>query len=69
MNKDCWQTPLELFKQLNDKYNFQVDACTSPENALCDYFWTVEDDCLQKDWVMEMILFGATHHTATHCHL
>ena len=50
MNKDCWQTPLELFKQLDDKYNFEVDVCASQENALCEYFWTVDDDCLQQDW-------------------
>lgn len=50
MNKDCWQTPLELFKPIDDKYNFEVDVCASAENALCEYFWTVDDDCLQKDW-------------------
>lgn len=50
MNKDCWQTPLELFKPIDDKYNFEVDVCASPENALCEYFWTVDDDCLQQDW-------------------
>lgn len=50
MNRDCWQTPLELFKQLDDKYNFEVDVCASPDNALCEYFWTEDDDCLQQDW-------------------
>ncbi|HBA6424283.1 TPA: phage N-6-adenine-methyltransferase [Escherichia coli] len=50
MNKDCWQTPLELFKQLDDKYNFEVDVCASQENALCECFWAVDDDCLQQDW-------------------
>lgn len=50
MNKDCWQTPLELFKPIDDKYNFEVDVCASQENALCKYYWTVDDDCLEQDW-------------------
>lgn len=50
MNKDCWQTPFELFKPIDDKYNFEVDVCASQENALCKYYWTVGDDCLQQDW-------------------
>lgn len=50
MNKDCWQTTLDLFKQIDDKYKFEVDVCASQENALCKYYWTVDDDCLQQDW-------------------
>ena len=50
MNKDCWQTSLELFKPIDDKYNFEVDVCASQENSLCKYYWTVGDDCLQQDW-------------------
>lgn len=50
MNKDCWQTPLELFKQIDDKYHFEVDVCASQENALCEHFFTVDDDCLRQDW-------------------
>ena len=50
MNKDCWQTPLELFKPIDDKYNFEVDVCASQENSLCKYYWTVDNDCLQQDW-------------------
>lgn len=45
-----WQTPIELFNSLNNEFKFQLDAAATKENALCDNFFTIEDDALIQDW-------------------
>lgn len=46
----CWETPLELFREWDEKYNFTLDVCATPKNALVDEFFSEEDDGLSKDW-------------------
>ena len=31
--KDDWETPQELFEELDYEYNFTLDPCATPENA------------------------------------
>lgn len=38
-----WETPDELFKELDRKYHFNLDACARPENAKCAKFFTAQD--------------------------
>lgn len=45
-----WETPDELFKELDRKYHFNLDACARPENAKCAKFFTAQDDGLAQDW-------------------
>lgn len=45
-----WQTPPELFKKLDDEFHFQLDAAATKENALCENFFTQEQDSLKQDW-------------------
>lgn len=47
---DEWETPQELFDELDKKYHFQTDVCALPKNAKCKVFYTPEDDGLKKDW-------------------
>lgn len=47
---DEWCTPLPLFKRLNKKFKFTLDPAATKENALCDYFYTKEDDGLLQSW-------------------
>ena len=49
-NTDEWATPKDLFKQLNDKYHFDVDVCATPENAKCEKYYTKEEDGLLQEW-------------------
>ena len=42
-----WETPDELFKELDSKYHFTLDACARPENAKCKKFFTVKEDGLE----------------------
>lgn len=45
-----WETPQELFDQLNKEFNFQFDVCASKENAKCERYYTKEENGLTKNW-------------------
>lgn len=48
--KTWWRTPQRLFDALDARFRFVLDACAAPENALCDRFWTADDNALVQDW-------------------
>lgn len=48
--KDNWCTPVDLFKKLDDIWHFTLDTACVKETALCDNFFTPEDDGLSQDW-------------------
>ena len=59
LHKECaedydhngWRTPQHLFEMLNEKYGpFTIDLAASAENALCDRYYTKEDDALAQCW-------------------
>lgn len=37
-SRDIWQTPQQLFNQLNDQYNFKFDCCATEDNKKCDLY-------------------------------
>ena len=47
---DEWRTPPELFLKLNSEFDFDLDAAATPENALCQFYLTKEDDALAPEW-------------------
>ena len=49
---DChtWETPPELFEQLDREFSFTLDVCALPENAKCQRYFTPEEDGLSKEW-------------------
>lgn len=47
---DLWATPQDFFDKCNEKYNFELDVCASPENAKCPRYFTKDDDGLQQEW-------------------
>lgn len=47
---EMWETPQDLFDELDKEFHFIVDVCAIPENAKCNKFYTPEDDGLSKDW-------------------
>lgn len=49
-NSDIWETPQEVFDELDKEFNFTLDPCASHDNAKCDKYYTIEDDGLQQDW-------------------
>ena len=49
-NSNEWETPQDLFDELDSKYRFTLDVCATKENAKCDRFFTIEDDGLSQEW-------------------
>lgn len=47
---DVWETPQDLFDQLNQTYSFETDVCALPENAKCETYFTPETDGLSQEW-------------------
>ena len=45
-----WETPQNVFDELNDEFNFMLDPCATKENAKTDKFFTIEDDGLSQEW-------------------
>ena len=52
---DEWETPDDLFEELNNKFNFTLDPCATHENAKCKKYYTKKDDGLSKSWEDEIV--------------
>jgi len=53
--RQCWRTPRSFFDTLDAVFGFTVDACASSENALCDRYWSAEQDCRDQPWGGEVV--------------
>lgn len=49
-DKDHWETPDNLFKELNKEFMFCLDVASSKKNTKCLNFYTKEDNGLKKPW-------------------
>ena len=58
---DEWATPASLFAELDAEFHFNLDPCSTHENAKCEKHYTIEDDGLTKNWGGTE--FSATLHT------
>ena len=47
--KDLWQTPIEIFNNLDNEFDFTCDVAASNENSLCTYHFTEEFDALKEE--------------------
>lgn len=47
---EMWETPQELFDNLNAEFHFTVDVCATVDNAKCEKFFTPEMDGLKQEW-------------------
>ena len=45
-----WTTPQELFNELDSRFHFNLDPCSTHENAKCEMHYTIEDDGLAQNW-------------------
>lgn len=48
---EMWETPQELFDNLNAEFHFTVDVCATKDNAKCEKFFTPEIDGLKQEWL------------------
>ena len=47
---DMWETPQDLFDELDKEFHFDLDVCATQENAKCNRYYTPEQDGLSKPW-------------------
>lgn len=47
---DMWETPQWFFDELNNEFNFNLDACAIQENAKCNNFYSPEQNGLNQPW-------------------
>ena len=47
---DNWETPKELFDDLNAVFNFDLDAAASDDNAKCQKYFTITENGLAQSW-------------------
>ena len=59
--KEDWETPQWLFDELDEEFNFNLDAAASQENAKCEDYFTEEHDGLMQPWVFESVKFSAAY--------
>jgi len=45
-----WETPQELFDELDKEFHFNLDPCASHGNAKCKVYFTQQEDGLKQDW-------------------
>jgi len=45
-----WATPQDFFNKLDAEFHFDLDPCSTHENAKCARHFTKEDDGLSKEW-------------------
>ena len=45
-----WATPQAFFDRLNEEFQFDLDPCSTHENAKCEKHYTIEEDGLSQDW-------------------
>lgn len=49
-SKDDWETPDQLFQELDREFHFDLDPCSSHSNKKCDLHYTIKEDGLKQDW-------------------
>lgn len=52
---DEWETPQDLFNQLDGEFHFTLDVCATPQNTKCVKYFTKEQDGLTQDWRGETV--------------
>ena len=45
-----WATPRDFFEKLDAEFHFDLDPCSTHENAKCERHFTLEDNGLEKNW-------------------
>lgn len=45
-----WETPPELFVELDREFAFELDVCAAPDSARCERYFSPADDGLRQVW-------------------
>lgn len=49
-NSDEWSTPEEIYNELDQEFNFNLDPCSTAENHKTEDYYTIADNGLSKSW-------------------
>ena len=49
-NRHDWETPQDLFDDLNAEFHFTLDVCATAKSAKCERYFTPDEDGLQESW-------------------
>lgn len=49
-DSDEWETPQDVFDQLDAEFHFNLDPCATDENHKCEAYYTKADDGLKSNW-------------------
>lgn len=49
-NSNEWTTPQSLFNKLDQEFHFNLDPCSTHQNAKCEKHFTIDEDGLSQDW-------------------
>ena len=49
-NSDEWETPQDLFDELDKEFHFNLDPCATDANHKCPVYITKETDGLSVEW-------------------
>lgn len=52
---DEWETPIDVFEELNNEFHFTLDPCANESNHKCEKYYTKEQDGLLQDWTGETV--------------
>jgi len=53
--EEKWQTPDNVFNELNEEFNFTLDPCCQHDSAKCDKYYTPVEDGLSQSWANETV--------------
>ena len=53
--KNDWETPQDLFYELDEEFHFTLDPCCTPETAKCKKYYTEKENGLIQDWDGERV--------------
>lgn len=48
--QDDWETPQQLFDELDAEFHFTLDAASTDGNAKCDKHYTEQDSAFNHSW-------------------
>ena len=51
------RTPKDIWSELIKEFNFTIDCCASHNNHLLPRYYTIDDNCLTKDWSVRLRIY------------
>lgn len=54
-NRMDWETPTDLFSQLDNEFHFTLDAASSEKNHKCPKYYSVENSAFDHEWGGETV--------------